>query len=92
MQTDPCVQYPEHAAVENIRAMLTFPIKSHSEVVGLLRIYHGESIILHEDDVDSICVLALHLGLLIENNGLRNFVQMISGAMSTLPPRMRNGV
>lgn len=92
MQNDPCVQYPEAAAAENIRAMLTFPIKNRGEAVGLLRIYHDESIYLHEDDVDAICVLALHLGLLIENNGLRNFIQLINGAMSTLPQRLRNGV
>jgi signal transduction protein with GAF and PtsI domain len=92
MQNDPRVQYPEAAAAENIRAMLTLPIKSRGAVVGLLRIYHSEPIILHEDDVDSIVILAMHLGLLIENNGLRNFVQLINGAMSTLPPRMRNGV
>lgn len=86
MQDDPRVQYPEAAISENIRAMLTFPIKNHGAVVGLIRIYHSESIVLHSDDVDSISILALHLGLLIENNGLRNFVQLVNGAMSTLPP------
>lgn len=91
MQNDARVQYPEAAIAENIRAMLTFPIKNREAVVGLLRIYHSESIALDPDDVDSVSILALHLGLLIENNGLRNFVQMVNGAMSTLPPRMRNG-
>lgn len=91
MLSDPRVQYPEAAAAENIRAMLSFPIKNRGAAVGLLRIYHSKSIVLHDDDVDSICVLCQHLGLVIENNGLRNYVQMINAAMNTLPPRLRSG-
>jgi hypothetical protein len=86
------VQYPGAAKAENIRALLTFPIKNRGAVVGLLRIYHNESIVLHPDDVDSITILVLHLGLLIENTGLRNFLQQVCGAMASLPPRMRTGI
>lgn len=92
LQSDPRVQYPEEAKTENIKAMLSFPIKSRKSVVGLLRIYHYESIALHPEDLDSISVLALHLGLVIEDNGLRNFLQMVCGAMSNLPLRMRKGL
>ncbi len=92
LQNDPRVQYPEAARSENIRAMLTFPIKSREAMAGLLRIYNNESIILHPDDVDSITILALHLGLVIQENGLRNFVQMVCGAISDLPPRLRKGL
>lgn len=92
LQHDPRVQYPEAAEAENINAMLSFPIKSRDAVVGLLRIYHSESILLHPEDLDSILVLSLHLGLVIEENGLRNFLQMVCGAMSNLPPRMRTGL
>lgn len=92
LQNDARVQYPEEAAAENIKAMLSFPIKSRESVVGLLRIYHSESIVLHYEDLDSIAVLVLHLGLVIEENGLRNFLQMVCGAMSNLPPRMRKGL
>jgi signal transduction protein with GAF and PtsI domain len=91
MQSDPRIQYPEAARAENIRAMFSFPIKSREAVVGLLRIYHRETIVLHPDDVDSISVMSLHLGLVIEGNGLRNFLMMVSGAMASLPPRMRQG-
>ena len=91
LQTDARVQYPEAARAENIRAMLSFPIKNRGAVVGLLRIYHSESILLHPDDVDSIAVLVRHLGLVIENSGLRNFLQSVCGAIAGLPPRMRNG-
>lgn len=92
LQNDPRVQYPEAARSENIRAMLSFPIKSRQAMTGLLRIYHSESIVLHPEDVDSITILALHLGLVIQENGLRNFVQMVCGAISDLPPRLRKGL
>ena len=92
LKDDPRVQYPEEAEAENIKAMLSFPIKSRESIVGLLRIYHNESINLHPEDLDSICVLSLHLGLVIEENGLRNFLQMVCGAISGLPPRMRKGI
>ncbi|MDA8141881.1 MAG: GAF domain-containing protein [Desulfobacteraceae bacterium] len=92
LQNDPRVQYPEAAKAENIRAMLSFPIKSRAHVVGLLRIYHSESIALNQDDVDSIVALSMHLGLVIELNGLQNFMQMLCGAMASLPPRMRKGI
>ncbi len=89
---DPRVQYPEAAAAENIQSMLSFPIKSRNAVVGILRIYHSESIALNPDDVDSITILSLHLGLVIEENGLRNFVQMVCSAIAGLPLYIRNGV
>lgn len=91
LENDPRVQYPEAAKSENIRAMLSFPVKCREHVVGLLRIYHSEAIVLHPDDVDSICILAFHLGLVIEQNGFRNFLQMVLGAINSLPPRMRKG-
>jgi GAF domain-containing protein len=89
LQNDPRVQYPKEAQSENIRAMISFPIKSRSAVVGLLRLYHSRAIALHPDDIDSIGTLALHLGLVIEDNGLRNFLHMVDAAIHCLPPRMR---
>ncbi|MBT8338892.1 MAG: GAF domain-containing protein [Desulfatitalea sp.] len=92
LQNDSRVQYPESARIENIRAMLSFPIKCREAVVGLLRIYHSEPIVLHPEDVESITVLSLHLGMVIEMNGLGNCVHMVCGAISSLPPRMRQGL
>lgn len=92
LQSDPRVQYPKEAEAENIKSMLSFPIKSRTTVVGVLRIYHRESIELNPDDVDSICILSLHLGLVIEETGLRNFVQMVCGAIASLPPYIRSCV
>lgn len=91
LQHDPRIQYPDAAQAEGIRSMFSFPIKSRTAVVGLLRIYHTDAIDLHPDDADSISVMALHLGLVIEGSGLRNFLMTVSAAMANLPRRMRQG-
>ena len=88
LQNDPRVQYPEAAAKEGFVSMLSLPIKSRERVVGLIRIYNSEPWALHEDDIDSFCILAEHLGLAIENNGLKNFLDMIKAAVESLPKRL----
>lgn len=91
MQSDSRVQYSEEARREGIVAMLSFPIKRANKVVGLIRAYHGEPIVLNEEDVDSISVLSQLLGVVIENNGLKNFLSQVRIAMSSLPMRLREG-
>ena len=91
MQEDPRVQYSEEAQKEGIVAMLSFPIKRSNTVVGLIRAYHSEPIVLDEEDVDSISVLSQLLGVMIENNGLKNFLSQVRMAMSNLPMRLREG-
>ncbi len=88
-QDDPRVQYPEAAAEEGIVSMISIPIKFRTNTIGIIRIYHSASLNLHEDDVDSLCVLAAQLGMIIETNGLRNFIEQIKVAIESLPPRIR---
>lgn len=87
MQNDSRIQYPEAAAKEGIVSMYTFPIKCRNATVGLIRIYHSEPWSLHEEDIDSFCILAEHLGLVLENNGLKNFLDTIKAAVESLPSR-----
>jgi hypothetical protein len=54
----------------------------------LIRIYHNQVWQIHDDDMDSFCLLAAQLGLVIENNGLKNFFEKVKGAMEMVPPRM----
>lgn len=91
MQSDARVQYGEEARNEGIVAMMSFPIKRYNTVVGLIRTYHSEPILLNEEDVDSISVLSQLLGIVIENNGLINFLSQVQMAMSSLPTRLREG-
>lgn len=92
VQRDPRVQYPDEAKKEKIVSMLSVPIKCRNAIVGIIRIYHSSALRLHEEDLDSLSVLALHLGLVIENNGLRNFLEGVKIAIGSLPLRMLEGL
>ena len=88
LKTDPRAQYPEHAAQEGLVCMLSVPIKIRKETIGTIRIYNDEPWALHDDDTSSFCSLAEHLGLLVENNGLQNFLDRVKVAIASLPGRM----
>lgn len=85
---DPRIQYPDAAAKEGIVSLLSIPILFHGESIGIIRIYHKELKRYNEDDVDALKILAEHLGLVIEYNGLRNFLDKIETAVDSLPVRM----
>lgn len=91
-QNDDRVQYPESAAREGIVSMMSIPIKFRTSVIGVIRIYHEQPLNLHQEDVDSLCVLANQLGVVIECNGLKNFVDQIKMSIDSLPPRVRGSV
>ena len=88
MQNDPRVQYPEAATNEGIVSMLSIPIKYHETIIGLIRIYHAKPRLIHDEDINTLSVMAEQLGLVIENNGLKNFLDGVKGALENLPPRM----
>ncbi len=92
MQDNPLVQYPKAAAMEGIVSMLSIPIKCRKEIIGILRTYHGEPWVYHKDDIDSLCVLTELLGIVIENNGLRNFLDQVKLSLGSLPLRMLEGI
>ncbi len=88
LQNDSRMQYTEAAAKEGFVALLSFPIRCRQTVIGLIRMYNNCHITLHDDDIESICILAEQLGLLIENNGLKNFLDDVKISMDNLPLRM----
>jgi signal transduction protein with GAF and PtsI domain len=92
MQNDPRVQYPEAAANEGIVSMLSIPIKCRESVIGVIRIYNNEYMVIHDEDIETLCVMSEHLGLVIENSGLRNFLDGVRIALESLPPRMLKGL
>lgn len=91
-QNDPRIQYPEAALKEGFHSMLSVPIMSRSESVGIIRIYSSKPWVLHEEDIDSFCVFGAHLGLVIEYNGLNNFLECMKMSMQSLPLRMLKGI
>lgn len=87
-QNDPRVQYPLEAAEEGLVSMLSVPIKFRSETIGILRIYNDEAWTIHDADIESFCSLGEHLGLVIELNGLKNFLDRVTSSLQSLPLRM----
>ena len=92
MQHDPRVQYPEAAKKEGIRSMLSVPIRCRDTVIGILRLYHAEPWLLNEEDVDSLSILTSLLGVVIENHGLKNFLEQVKSALESLPLRLLKGL
>ena len=72
--------------------MYSIPIKCREAVIGVIRIYLSEPRLIHDEDIDTLCVMAEHLGLVIENNGLKNFLDGVKAAMESLPLRMLKGL
>lgn len=89
---DPRVEHREAIKKEGIVSMLSFPIKHRKDVVGLLKLYNNDTWMIHDDDKDSINILSEQFGLVIENNGLKNFLDEVRATMSNLPLRMLKGI
>ncbi len=91
-RNDSRVQYPEAALKEGFVSMLSIPVKYRDAPIGLIRVYHDEVWELDTDDLESFCMVGTLMGLLIEYNGVKNFLDKIKVAMETLPPRMLKGL
>ncbi len=85
LKNDARVEYADSAIKEGIVFMMSIPIKFRDSLIGLMKVYHSESIDMHEEDKDSLLVLLEQLGLVIEINGLKNFVDNVKAAMENLP-------
>ncbi len=88
LQSDERIQYPEAAKKEGLASLLAIPIKYRHTPIGVIRMYHSEQMEINDEDLDSLCVLGNQLGVVIQNNGLKNFLEQIKMAMDNLPPRM----
>lgn len=71
------LQYPEEARSEGIGAIVSIPIVFLSEVIGVLRLYHGEVWTISEQDLDSLNLLAENIGLAMSYTRLHNAIQSI---------------
>jgi len=92
MRSDGRVLYPEAAEKEGLIAMLSAPIRYRGAFLGIMRVYHNRSWSLSEADLDSFCLIGDQLGLVVENNGLKNFLDQVRVAMCGLPRRMLEGL
>jgi signal transduction protein with GAF and PtsI domain len=67
---DPRIQYPEEAAREGIRSILSVPILFKNRVIGVLRVYTSVPTEFNSEDVDFVQGVADLAGLVIEYNRL----------------------
>ncbi len=65
--TDPGVQYREEKKEEGIVTILSVPIKSRDEVIGVLRLYSGTSRTFSEGEIQFVMALAYMGGVAIQN-------------------------
>ena len=72
--------------------MLSVPIMYGDNVLGLLRMYTSDVQYFNEEDIDSISTLCLQLAVVLEKNGLENFLEGIKAAMGSIPPRLLKGL
>jgi len=80
------LQYPEQAATEGIRAMITVPVNFCGEFIGALRLYHHKTWEISDADLDSLLLLAETVGLAMTYTRLLNAVQGVREALGELPP------
>ncbi len=92
MQNSPLIIYPEAARNEGVKSMLSVPIMYGGNVLGLLRMYTAEIQHFNEEDIDSISTLCLQLAVVLEKNGLENFLEGVKAAMCSIPPRLLKGL
>ncbi len=75
ISTDKGVQYRKEKEEEGIAAILSVPIKSKEEVIGVLRLYSGVPREFTDDEIMLVSALALQGGLAIQNASLYLMVQ-----------------
>ena len=90
--TDPRVTNREAMEREGLTSILSVPIKRSDHILGFFKLYNTAHWELHDEDLISVSVLAEQYGLVIENNGLQNFLSEVKAAMGSLPLRKLDGL
>jgi GAF domain-containing protein len=70
VQSDPRVQHKEEKKREGIISILSIPIKTKEQVIGVLRLYSGTRREFTEDEVMLVTAVAYLGGLAIQNASL----------------------
>lgn len=66
-KTDPRIQYPSEIVQEGIASILSLPIVAMERVVGILRLYSGETRQFSQEEVSFLSALAEIAGIVIIN-------------------------
>jgi GAF domain-containing protein len=79
---DKSVQYPEAAATEGLKGMLATPVRVRSQVIGVLRVYVGDTEQLSPEDIVALGILADLGAVALEKARLHQSLYRIAEALS----------
>ena len=71
------LQYPQDAVAEEIGAIVSLPISFYDRIIGALRLYHRDEWDISDRDVDSLKLLADHIGLAMMYTRVLNALRSI---------------
>jgi YesN/AraC family two-component response regulator len=85
------VQYPEEAKKEGIVSILSIPLKAKEKVIGVLRVYTGESRQFTDKEMDLVNKLAEQAGIAVVNAKLyKDIKDDYDSLKKKLPPPLKN--
>lgn len=87
VQNDSRIQYPDEAKKEGIASLVSIPIVVSKDVLGALRLYHHEVWEISEQDLDSLQLLAVFIGLAMTHVSLVGAIMSIEEVIHTGLPR-----
>lgn len=84
---DSRIQYPDEAKKEGIASLISIPIVVSEDILGALRLYHREFWEISEQDLDSLTLLAVFIGLAMTHVSLVGAIATIEEVIHTGLPR-----
>ena len=85
------VQYPEEAKKEGIVSILSIPLKAKEKVIGVLRVYTGESRQFTDREMEMVNKLAEQAGIAVVNAKLyKDIKDDYDSLKKKLPPPLKN--
>jgi len=89
--SDSRVQYPEEAKKEGIVSILSIPLKVEEKVIGVLRVYTGETSQFTNKEMDMVNKLAEQAGIAVVNAKLyKDIKDDYESLKKELPPNLAN--
>jgi len=80
------LQYPEKAAKEGIRSIVSLPINLRGKIIGALRIYHSEPWEVSESELSYLRLLSLNIGMALRYFRLSAVVQCTKDTLDEIHP------
>lgn len=80
------LQYPEKAAKEGVRSIVSLPVNLRGKIIGALRIYHSEPWEVSELELSYLRLLTLNIGMALRYFRLSTVVQCTKDTLDEIHP------